>query len=78
MPLTFHIDIASTEGLIFSGRTTMVIAPTSMGELGILPRHAPLLARLKPGAVRVLLDGGDEHEESFSFPAAFSKYSRTW
>lgn len=48
-----QIDIVAAEGAIFSGTATAVFAPAVTGELGILPRHAPLLTRLKPGAVRV-------------------------
>ena len=51
--MTFHVDIVSAEHAIFSGSAQMVFAPAEMGELGITPRHAPLLTRLKPGSVRV-------------------------
>ena len=57
---TIHVDIVSAEGQIFSGEAAMVFAPASMGELGIAPRHAPLLTTLKPGEVRVQLPGGEE------------------
>jgi F-type H+-transporting ATPase subunit epsilon len=53
MPLTFHVDIVSSEEEIFSGTAHLLVAPTVRGEVGILARHAPLLARLKPGLVRV-------------------------
>ena len=59
MSTTFHVDIVSAEREIFSGDAEMVFAPAEMGELGITPRHAPLLTRLKPGTVRVLA-GGEE------------------
>ena len=58
MAMTFHVDIVSAEHEIFSGTAEMVFAPAEMGELGITPRHAPLLTRLKPGTVRV--KAGDE------------------
>jgi F-type H+-transporting ATPase subunit epsilon len=58
MPI--HVDIVSAEGEIFSGDAEMVFAPAKMGELGIAPRHAPLLTDLKPGEVRVQTSGGDE------------------
>src|SRR6187431_692115 len=59
---TIHVDIVSAEGEIFSGAASMVFAPGSQGELGIAPRHAPLLTLLKPGEVRVLTaDGGEQH-----------------
>ena len=59
MSTTFHVDIVSAEREIFSGDAEMVFAPAEMGELGITPRHAPLLTRLKPGTVRVQA-GGEE------------------
>lgn len=53
MANTIHLDIVSAEGQIFAGEATMVFAPASEGELGIAPRHAPLLTTLKPGEIRV-------------------------
>ena len=58
---TIHVDIVSAEGEIFSGDADMVFAPARMGEVGISPRHAPLLTALKPGEVRVQDTGGEEH-----------------
>lgn len=60
MPLTLRVEIVSAETEIFSGVAHMVIAPAVHGDLGILPRHAPLLARLKRGLVRVVVDGETE------------------
>lgn len=61
MAMTIHVDIVSAEAEIFSGPAEMVFAPAEMGELGILPRHAPLLTKLRPGEVRVKIpDGGEE------------------
>ena len=61
-PNTIHVDIVSAEGEIFSGAASMVFAPGSQGELGIAPRHAPLLTLLKPGEVRVqTADGQEQH-----------------
>lgn len=60
MPLTLHIDIVSAEAQLFSGKAEMVVAPAIHGELGILPRHAPLLARLGPGTVRIVVAGATE------------------
>jgi F-type H+-transporting ATPase subunit epsilon len=60
---TIQVDIVSAEGEIHSGTATMVFAPARMGELGIAPRHAPLLTALKPGEVRVQTEDGKE--ESF-------------
>ncbi|MGB8327348.1 MAG: F0F1 ATP synthase subunit epsilon [Steroidobacteraceae bacterium] len=57
---TIHVDIVSAEGEIFSGPATMVFAPASQGEIGIAPRHAPLLTLLKAGEVRVLTPDGEE------------------
>ncbi len=57
---TIHVDIVSAEGEIFSGPAKMVFAPASQGELGIAPRHAPLLTLLKAGEVRVLTPEGEE------------------
>jgi len=59
---TIHVDIVSAEGEIFSGTASMVFAPGSQGELGIAPRHAPLLTLLKAGEVRVQTpDGAEQH-----------------
>jgi F-type H+-transporting ATPase subunit epsilon len=57
---TIHVDIVSAEGEIFSGPATMVFAPASEGEVGIAPRHAPLLTLLKAGEVRVQTPDGEE------------------
>jgi F-type H+-transporting ATPase subunit epsilon len=57
---TIHVDIVSAEGQIFSGEASMVFAPGSRGELGIAPRHAPLLTTLKAGEVRVQSEGHEE------------------
>ncbi len=53
MAMTIHVDIVSAEKEIYSGTAEMVFAPLVTGEVGVLPRHAPLLARMKPGEVRV-------------------------
>ena len=58
--MTIHVNIASTEGEIFSGEADMVFAPASGGEVGIAPRHAPLLTTLKPGSVRVQSGEGEK------------------
>jgi F-type H+-transporting ATPase subunit epsilon len=60
MAMTLHVDVVSAETEIFSGTATMVFAPAEMGEVGIAPRHAPLVTRLKPGEVRVQTQEGDE------------------
>jgi F-type H+-transporting ATPase subunit epsilon len=53
MAMTIHVDIVSAEREIYSGTAEMVFAPLATGEVGVLPRHAPLIARMKPGEVRV-------------------------
>ncbi|MBW4050475.1 MAG: F0F1 ATP synthase subunit epsilon [Proteobacteria bacterium] len=58
---TIHVDIVSAEGEIFSGDAAMVFAPASEGEIGVAPRHAPLLSLLKPGEVRVQTPDGEQH-----------------
>ena len=61
MASTIHCDIVSAEAEIFSGTAAMVVITGEEGELGIAPRHAPLLTRIKPGQVRVMLpEGGEE------------------
>ena len=60
MPFRLQVDIVSAEAQIFSGKAERVVAPSVNGELGILPHHAPLLARLKPGMVRIIVDGDTE------------------
>lgn len=57
---TIHVDIVSAEGEIFAGEATMVFAPASGGEIGIAPRHAPLLTTMKAGEVRVQDLNGEE------------------
>jgi F-type H+-transporting ATPase subunit epsilon len=58
--MTVHCDIVSAEEELFSGLVEMVIAHGHLGDLGILPGHAPLLTDLKPGPVRVIKQGGEE------------------
>src|ERR1700747_1863416 len=58
---TIQVDIVSAEGELFSGAASEVFAPASQGDLGILPRHAPLLTLLRPGEVRVRTPDGEEH-----------------
>jgi F-type H+-transporting ATPase subunit epsilon len=63
MAHTIHVDIVSPEGEMFSGEATMVFAPGVEGEIGIAPRHAPLLTTLTAGVVRVQAEG--QEEQSF-------------
>ena len=58
---TIHVDIVSAEGELFAGDAKMVFASASEGDIGIAPRHAPLLSLLKPGEVRVQTPDGVEH-----------------
>ncbi|PIQ36459.1 MAG: F0F1 ATP synthase subunit epsilon [Lysobacterales bacterium CG17_big_fil_post_rev_8_21_14_2_50_64_11] len=60
MASTIRCDIVSAEEEIFHGVVAMVVATGEMGELGIAPRHAPLITRLKPGQIRLLLEDGEE------------------
>lgn len=60
MAMKVHVDVVSAEGHLFSGQGEMIYAPAVMGEIGIAPRHAPLVSRLKAGDVRV--DPGDGKE----------------
>ncbi len=58
---TIHVDVVSAEELIFSGEARFVALPGESGELGIFPRHTPLITRIRPGAVRIeTADGGEE------------------
>jgi len=58
---TIHVDVVSAEASIFSGEAKFVALPGEMGELGIYPRHTPLITRIKPGAVRIArADNGEE------------------
>ena len=57
---TIRCDIVSAEAEIFHGQAKMIIATGEAGELGIAPRHAPLITRLKPGQVRVIAENGEE------------------
>jgi F-type H+-transporting ATPase subunit epsilon len=60
MAMTMHVDIVSAEEEIFSGTATFLVAPAQMGEVGIAPRHTPLLSPLKSGEVKVTLQDGEE------------------
>lgn len=62
MVMTVHVDIVSAEKEIFSGAAEMVFAPAELGEVGITPRHAPLISKLNPGEVRVKANEKETHE----------------
>ncbi|NMM28313.1 MAG: F0F1 ATP synthase subunit epsilon [Glaciimonas sp.] len=67
MAHTIHIDVVSAEELIFSGEAEFVALPGESGELGIYPKHTPLITRIKPGAVRIKMV--DRVEEEYVFVA---------
>jgi F-type H+-transporting ATPase subunit epsilon len=60
MAMTIHVDIVSAEAEIYSGLVEAVFATAVMGDVGIYPRHTPMLTRLKPGEVRLLVNGKEE------------------
>lgn len=70
---TIQVDIVSAEGVTFSGRVRMITAPVALGEVGVLPGHSPMLAKLDPGEIRIHIPGKDdepisgEGEELFIF-----------
>ena len=64
---TIHVDVVSAEAQIFSGEAKFVALPGEVGELGIYPRHTPLITRIRPGAVRILR--ADNNQEEFVFVA---------
>ncbi|MGE5468189.1 MAG: F0F1 ATP synthase subunit epsilon [Ignavibacteria bacterium] len=65
MALSVHVDVVSAEEQIFSGLAEFVVLPGEVGELGIFPGHMPLMTRIKPGAVRLKLQGQDREELIF-------------
>jgi F-type H+-transporting ATPase subunit epsilon len=67
MANTLQVDVVSAEEQIYSGEAEFVVLPGEAGELGIYPRHAPLITRIKPGAVRIKVP--DREEEEFVFVA---------
>jgi F-type H+-transporting ATPase subunit epsilon len=67
MANTIHVDVVSAEAEIFSGEAEFVALPGESGELGIYPKHTPLITRIKPGAVRIKVAG--KAEEEFVFVA---------
>ena len=67
MANTIHVDVVSAEEAIFSGEAEFVVLPGEAGELGIYPRHTPLITRIKPGAVRI--QRADNGQEEFVFVA---------
>jgi F-type H+-transporting ATPase subunit epsilon len=62
---TIHVDVVSAEESIYSGEAEFVVLPGEVGELGIYPRHIPLITRIRPGAVRIKPAGGGEEQLIF-------------
>ncbi|HEY9281160.1 MAG TPA: F0F1 ATP synthase subunit epsilon [Eoetvoesiella sp.] len=62
---TLHVDVVSAEQLIFSGEAKFVVLPGESGELGILPGHTPLISRIRPGTVKIVLADGSSEESIF-------------
>ena len=65
MANTIHVDVVSAEELIYSGEAEFVALPGEQGELGIYPKHTPLITRIRPGAVRIQVQGKSEEEFVF-------------
>jgi F-type H+-transporting ATPase subunit epsilon len=65
MANTIHIDVVSAEESVYSGEAEFVVLPGEAGELGIYPRHTPLITRIRPGAVRIVPPGGGEEQLIF-------------
>jgi F-type H+-transporting ATPase subunit epsilon len=62
---TIHVDVVSAEESIFAGEAEFVVLPGEAGELGIYPRHTPLITRIKPGVVRIKVEGRSDEEQVF-------------
>jgi F-type H+-transporting ATPase subunit epsilon len=65
MAHTIHVDVVSAEEQIFSGEAEFVVLPGEAGELGIFPRHTPLITRIRPGSVRIKIPGQQEEQLIF-------------
>ena len=65
MATTIQVDVVSAEESIFAGEAEFVALPGESGELGIYPRHTPLITRIKPGVVRIKVPGKDEQDQIF-------------
>jgi F-type H+-transporting ATPase subunit epsilon len=65
MSSTMHVDVVSAEESIFGGDAEFVVLPGEAGELGIYPRHTPLITRIKPGVVRIRVPGRSDEEQVF-------------
>jgi F-type H+-transporting ATPase subunit epsilon len=76
MAMTVHCDVVSAEESIFSGLVEIAVFPGEAGELGILPHHTPLLTRIKPGTIRLKVQGQASLSWCMSLAACW-KFSRT-
>src|SRR5213596_1858588 len=65
MANTIHVDVVSAEAGIYSGEAEFIVLPGEAGELGIYPKHTPLITRIKPGTVRIKPEGGGDEELIF-------------
>jgi len=65
MAHTIHVDVVSAEEQIFSGEAEFVVLPGEAGELGIYPRHSPLITRIRPGSVRIKLPDSEDEQLIF-------------
>ncbi len=65
MSSTMHVDVVSAEESIFAGDAEFVVLPGEAGELGIYPRHTPLITRIRPGVVRIRVPGRSDEEQVF-------------
>ena len=65
MPATIHVEVVSAEESIYSGEAEFVVLPGVMGELGIYPKHTPLITQIKPGQVRIKIPGQAEETVVF-------------
>ncbi len=65
MAATIQVDVVSAEQAIFSGEAEFVVLPGELGELGVYPRHTPLITRIRPGAVRIKVPGQPDEELIF-------------
>jgi F-type H+-transporting ATPase subunit epsilon len=65
MPNTIHVDVVSAEEQIFTGEAEFVVLPGEAGELGVYPRHTPLITRIRPGSVRIKVPGQTDEELIF-------------
>src|SRR5829696_7607968 len=65
MAQTIHVDVVSAEEQIFSGEAEFVVLPGEAGELGIYPRHTPLITRIRPGSVRIKLPNSQDEQLIF-------------